>query len=341
MKPLRIFFFFIFICLLAAFIFFYLQFRGFGKDLAKERYIVKLNAVDEQVVDDLYAKGFIRNKKVFAFVLDLLCQQRGIGGEEESKIIPGAYMISKSQNAYQLSGAFLFGPFQKWVVIPPGKRKEQVALILQKSLEWPDNMVLNFINFTKEGYLWPDTYLFNTDSDPKQIIDRLENEFNSRLDSLYEDLVKANIKTDTAIKFASLIERESGSDEDKPIIAGILWNRLNKKMKLEIDATVQYAIGTQEWKKYSAEGVIDYPDDFSFWATLGGGVARTIVSPYNTYKITRLPAGPICTPSLESLQAVINPTETDALYYLHSSDKQIHTAKTYKEHQENIVKYLQ
>jgi len=161
------------------------------------------------------------------------------------------------------------------------------------------------------------------------------------LDTLFSDLLAKNIKTDTAVKFASLIERESGSLEDKPVISAVIWNRLAKKMKLEIDATVQYAIADEEFNSLITNYQLLITDDFSFWPKLGAGVVRTIDSPYNTYRVAALPLGPICTPSLESLQAVLNPANTDALYYLHSSDKQIHTAKTYKEHQENIKEYLQ
>jgi len=81
-------------------------------------------------------------------------------------------------------------------------------------------------------------------------------------------------------------------------------------------------------------------DNFDFWPMLGSGVVRTIDSPYNTYLNDGLPPGPICSPGIASIKAVANSTETDALYYLHSSDKQIHIAKTYKEHLENIEKYL-
>lgn len=333
MKFFRVFLIFLFVCFSITALVFYLNFRGFGKSSPKERLVIKLNTSEEQIITDLHEKGFLKSKFVFSLILDLK--------KWHNKIQPGAYMISKGMNAYELAGTLVYGPFQKWVVIPPGKRKEQVGLILQKSLDWPDSMVLSFITIAKEGYLWPDTYLFNTDSDPKQITDRLEKEFSVRLDDIYNDLVKANIKTDTAVKFASLIERESGSLEDKPIISAIILNRLEEKMRLEIDATVQYAIGTEEFAKYIVNGKIDHPSDFSFWASLGGGVVRAVNSPYNTYKTYGLPLGAICTPSLESLQAVLNPVETEDLYYIHSPDKKIRTAETYKEHQENIKKYLQ
>jgi UPF0755 protein len=157
---------------------------------------------------------------------------------------------------------------------------------------------------------------------------------------LQKELLSQNIRNDTAVKFASIIERESGSDEDKPIIAGILWNRLNKKMRLEIDATVQYAIGSKEFSFLITNNQLLIPNDFSFWQTLGPGIVRTVDSPYNTYLNDGLPRGPICSPSIESIRAVANSIETEDLYYLHSSDKKIHTAKTYKEHLENIEEFL-
>lgn len=319
--------------------YFYSQFTGTGKDLPRERFVVKLNTSEEQIIDDLHQQGFLKSKWLFGLVLDFKKLRGKTEGPERSRRIePGAYLISKSLNAYQLAGTLVYGPFQKWVVIPPGKRKEQVAFILQKTLSWPYGLARSFINQAKEGYLYPDTYLINTDADPGQIIQKLTNIFNEKFDAeIQQDLLSQNIRNDTAIKIASLIERESGSLEDKPIIAGIILNRLNENMKLEIDATVQYAIASENLNDAGLQTL----EDFNFWPKLGAGVVRTIDSPYNTYKIIALPPGPICTPSLDSIKAVANPAQTDALYYLHSADKQIHTAKTYKEHQENIKKYLQ
>ncbi len=305
-------------------------FRAPGKSKEKERFVVALNDKEEQVVDRLFESGFIRNKKVFNFILGL---EDGHG-----KISPGGYLISKSQNAYQLAKTLIAGPYQKWVLVPPGKRKEQTALILQKALGWPEDMRRSFVLVAQEGYLYPDTYLINIDSSPQEVFQKFLNNFNEKFDvQLQHDLLAQNIRTDTSIKIASLIERESGGSEDKPIIAAVIWNRLNIGMKLEIDATVQYAIVSEELKANSEEKWIN----FDFWPKLGAGIVRTIDSLYNTYRIKTLPPGPICSPSIESIHAVAYPTSTDALYYLHSPDKQIHTAKTYKEHQKNIEKYLQ
>lgn len=310
----------------------YSQFLGPEKTKEKERFIIKQETSEGKIIADLKEKGFLKNKSIFNFILSLKGWHK--------KIEPGAYLLSKGMNAYELAGALVYGPFQKWVLIPPGKRKEQTALILKRTLDWPDQIVLSFIKIAQEGYLFPDSYLINTDADPQQVVKKLLSNFNEKFDTEIEnELLKQNIRNDTAIKIASLIERESGSDEDKSIIAGVIWNRLNKKMKLEIDATVQYAIISQQISDLVTSRQLP-ATDFNFWPTLGPGIVRTVDSLYNTYKIKALPPGPICSPGLASIKAVVYPADTDALYYLHSPDKKIHTAKTYKEHRENIEKYL-
>jgi UPF0755 protein len=108
-----------------------------------------------------------------------------------------------------------------------------------------------------------------------------------------------------------------------PIVAGVVWNRLDKKMPLQIDATVQYALGKEGswWPKVKPA---DYQTD----------------SPYNTYANKGKPAGPICNPGLAALNAVVNSQDSDYLYYLHDTQGQIHLAKTYEEQLQNIDKYL-
>jgi len=310
--------------------FFYSHFSAPQKNASEERYVIALNFSEEKIIQDLVQKGFLKDHKIFNFILT--------AKKWHKKIQPGAYKISKSMNAYQLAKRLVVeGPYQKWIIIPPGKRKEQVALILQKTLEWPYSLARNFANTAEEGYLYPDTYLINTDADPVQIFQKFKANFNEKFDQkIQQDLLAKNIRNDTAIKIASLIERESGDDEDKPVIAGIIWNRLLKGMKLEIDATVQYAIATKKLSDYGLQSL----EDLDFWPKLGPGIVRTIDSPYNTYLYKGLPPGPICSPSLDSIKAVVYPVKTDALYYFHSPDKKIHTAKTLKEHQENIKNFL-
>jgi len=332
-KILRIFLILLFLLLTGVSFWFYREFSGPVKEAQSERFVITLNTKEEEVVERLFAEGFLKNKTIFNLILGY----KGWRG----KIEPGAYYISKSMNTYELAGTFAFGPVQKWAVIPPGKRKEQVALILKNALNWPDDMAINFISASEEGYLFPDTYLINTDATPEEVFKKLKANFNEKFNAeIQAALLSQNIRNDTAIKIASLIERESGGDSDKAIIAGIILNRINEEMRLEIDATVQYALATENCLLSSKNPDSHPVFECDFWPKLPGGLVRKVDSPFNTYRIDALPPAPICSPSLASIKAVANPGETDAFYYLHSSDKQIHTAETYEEHKENIKEYL-
>lgn len=240
-------------------------------------------------------------------------------------IEPGAYMLSHRMTLMGIANTLMYHPYQKWIVLVPGLRVEQVAARLAKKFDWDEEKTKEFLGNAKEGYMFPDTYLLNVDYKGEETASRLISNFNEKFDAkLQKDLLSQNVRNDTAIKIASLIERESGSDEDKPLIAGIIWNRLNKEMKLEIDATIQYALGAPEdwWPSVS-------PKDLK------------IDSPYNTYLHKGLPPGPIASPSLASIKAAVYPAETECFYYLHDHNRQIHCAKTYQEHLENIKTYLQ
>lgn len=119
---------------------------------------------------------------------------------------------------------------------------------------------------------------------------------------------------------ASLIEREAKTDEDRKTIAGILWNRIDLKMPLQVDAVFGYIKGIDTYHPTS--------EDLS------------IESPYNTYLHAGLPPTPISNPGLESLHAAATPTKTDYLYYLTGKDGVMHYAKTFEEHKANRAKYL-
>ncbi|MDO8551490.1 MAG: endolytic transglycosylase MltG [bacterium] len=310
---------------------FWLNFKEPGGSAERERFVVSQNELfEEKIIDQMVAGGYLRNKNIFNWILDL----KGWHG----RITPGAYFISKDMNAYELAQTLSQGPSQKWVLIPPGKRKEQVALILQKTLSWARGRTLNFIQVSEEGYLYPDTYLVDIDADSQRVNNMMRTNFNNFFNAdLQKSLLSQNIRNDTALKIASLIERESGSNEDKPIIAAIIWNRLATKMPLEIDASIQYAAASTNCQLNDA---IPLLEDCDFWPRVTKKMLRSIPSSYNTYLNRGLPPGPIASPSLASLQAVASPAQSDALYYIHSSDKQIHTARTYKEHKENIERYL-
>jgi uncharacterized YceG family protein len=128
----------------------------------------------------------------------------------------------------------------------------------------------------------------------------------------------------TALKIASIIQREAAGKEDMRLISGIIWNRIFSGMKLQIDATLQYAKGSEEdgwWKQVASED-------------------KKIESLYNTYRYKGLPPGAIANPGPDAIKAAFYPQKTDCLFYLHDKNRKIHCTKTYEEHKKNIEIYL-
>lgn len=300
-----------------------------------ERFIVPLGAETKDTVQKLYEQGFIKSEWAFNYVL------------KGKDVEPGGYKISKNMTAWQIAKVFK-GSYMKWIVIPEGLRKEQIAEILAKELGWDQQKKIDWItkytamNYEEvEGVYFPETYLIPIDESPLNVANRLHTKFNEEFEPYYKEATEQNIKWDTVIKIASIVQREAAGKGDMPLVAGVIWNRLLDGMKLEIDATIQYIrddvihYGEARYDKqptnYSSEGG---------WWTPIKPEGKQIESPYNTYRNKGLPPHPICNPGLDAIKAVLNPAETECLYYLHDSNGQIHCAKTYEEHQENIEQFL-
>lgn len=221
-------------------------------------------------------------------------------------------------------------PGVKYVHITQGLRKEQVAERFGQVLDWPKTEIDKFSDAdhpdglpNAEGYYYPGTYAVykgeNSGSVSKKMFDRFEVEIANR----YGTSTAKIINIETALKIASLIEREAGSKSDMRLISGIIWNRIFKGMNLEIDATLQYAKGTEANGWWPAV----HPKD------------KYIDSPYNTYKYNGFPPTAISNPGIASVYAALNPQKTDCLFYLHDSRRQIHCTKTYEAHKKNIARY--
>lgn len=241
----------------------------------------------------------------------------------KEKYPAGGYEIGPGANIWQTAKTMASGPQLLWVIVPPGWRKEQLAQKLQNKFGWGEQDLNDFLSFP-EGEYFPDTYLVPRDESGKQVGQRMINNFNEKFAPYTAKFLTANIKNDTALKIASLLERESGGD-DMPIISGIIWNRLLKGMQLKIDATVQYAKGKVQDQWWSRVSVANY---------------SSVDSPYNTYLHSGLPPGPIASSGISAWEAVLNPAQTDCLYYLHDRFGQIHCGVTYDEHLANVEKFL-
>ena len=276
------------------------------------------------IIQNLLEQEFIKNTKAFKFLLENFA----IGKE----IKPGGYKLSHNMNAWQIMSKVTGRADLAWVTISFCPRKEQVGEKLADALGWGQNKLYDWNNLysnTKteyfEGVYYPDTYLIPIDETAEEVGNRFISRFNEKFSPFSDKFVAKNFKWTTGLKIASLIAREAGGPEDMKIISGIIWNRLYKGMPLQIDATMQYTLGKNE--------------DGSWWGNIDLS-EKEKDSPYNSYLYKGLPPTPICSPNIDAIEAALNPAETDCLFYLHDSQKQIHCAKTYEEHKANINKYL-
>lgn len=311
----KIFFAFIFLFLAGLSFYFFMQFLPphFGR-LAKESFIIAKDFSEKDLAVRLEKEGFIRSQQAF--------EQAVKNKNLQGKVQPGGYYISKSMPVFEIVEILALHPIQKWVTLPEGLRKEEDAEILQKELGWDDSQTRLFLDNSKEGYIFPETYLLDLSWTGKDIAERLSSQF----DEEFTILVKGydnRLSPEEAVVLASLVQREARGVEEMPLIAGIIFNRLDIGMKLDIDATIQYQIGSSKdwWPKISKED-------------------KSIESPHNTYLNKGLPLSSICNPGREALRAALFPEKNSYFYYLHDAEGNIHCAKTYEEHLANINKYL-
>ncbi len=177
---------------------------------------------------------------------------------------------------------------------------------------------------TLEGYLFPDTYRVPQNTPVKDIIDLMLVDFDRRAPKGMRDNPPEGFSSYEALIIASIVEREAAIDSERPIIASIYYNRLRgiPPLPLQADPTVQYAVGQ--------EG--------NWWPEIQPTDLQR-VSPYNTYLRSGLPPGPLCNPSLKSIQAALAPAQTDYLYFVARGDGTHAFARTYEEHLTNVQKY--
>ena len=173
-----------------------------------------------------------------------------------------------------------------------------------------------------EGYLFPDTYQITANQIPEEIVRRMLQNFQTHMNQDILEQIQAQEKTlFEVLTMASLIEKEVRSFDDKKIVSGILWKRLTNNMRLQVDATVVY-IREGNYKIVSIE-------------------ETKTDSPYNTYVRDGLPLGPISNPSIESIQAALNPVESPYWFYLSPSANVTIFTRTFEEHKSAKAKYLQ
>ena len=282
-----------------------------------------------QVGEKLYGEGLIKNPLAFKIYIQ-------VTGKAE-KIQSGEFQLSPSFSLPQVVERLLLGPTELWVTVPEGLRyKEYVEIFVETFGMRPERAEVfknEFLETSKnyEGYLFPDTYLFPKDVSAALVTKKLRQTFDQKISNLDGIIAKSGFSLSEIVTMASIIERETKTDEERPIVAGLLYKRREAGWPLQADATVQYAASSAKCKVQSAK--------CEWWPLLTKDDLE-IKSAYNSYKYTGLPPTPIANPGFSSLKAAASPQESDYWFYIHDPEGNIHYARTIFEHNTNIKKYL-
>jgi UPF0755 protein len=284
------------------------------------RITVPEGATVESVAQKLEAARLIRDARVFTM------------SAEGVSIRPGIYDIAPTESVAKILSRLGKGDVVTVrVTFPEGFTVRQIAKRLAKNelcdeetfyklvTERGNSLKASFpLPANLEGYLFPDTYRFPLGDTETGIAQRMLGGFDSVFADRYSDDIKRSGRSvSDLVIVASMIEREAQTAGDRPLIAGVIYNRIKRGMRLQIDATVQYARGAHKER-------LLYKD-------------LEVESPYNTYRVAGLPPGPICCPGADALKAALYPAEHDYLFYVAKSDGSHVFGRTLADHNRNIA----
>ncbi|HJY98533.1 MAG TPA: endolytic transglycosylase MltG [Patescibacteria group bacterium] len=308
--------------LAASIVWFYSNVQPVSQKSEFKTFLITKGSSAVKIGANLEKAGLIRS----ALAFKIYTQFSGTSG----RIVAGEFRLSPSLNLFQTVNELISGPVEIWVTIPEGLRREEIAERFAKGLDRDQSFISSFLEASggEEGKLFPDTYLFPKEASASAIVKKMTRTFEAKTGEMD---VAPGLSFEERIILASIIERETKTKDERPIVAGILINRLEAGMALQVDATVQYAVANSRCKS-KASGCL-------WWEPLIRE-DLAINSPFNSYKFAGLPPSPISNPGLSSLQAAFMPSQTEYWYYIHDPEGQIHYARTLEEQNANVAKYL-
>ncbi len=278
--------------------------------------IIAQNLKDQDLISNLLAfKIYVRIKKA------------------ATRIKAGEYEMNTGMSPKTILNVLTLGKNKLYrLTIPEGLNMEEISTLAQKAGLCSSEQFLSlcndleFINqlelpgMTLEGYLFPDTYFFSRQTDCKTLIKKMISTFNKTFNDTWKARAKKiGLSVHEVVILASIIEKETGNGKERPIISSVFHNRLKRNMRLESDPTVIY-------------GVSDYHGRIRY-----KHLRR--VTPYNTYKINGLPAGPIANPGGQSLKAALYPAKTKYLFFVSKNDTTHKFSTNLKDHNRAVKKY--
>jgi UPF0755 protein len=295
-------------------------FRPASNSTQVVRLEVPRHATVRAVAGRLEQRHLIRNRYAFLLMARLM--------GESSNMKAGEYELQPRMSLLEIIDKLARGDATAvWFTVPEGYTISQVAdslvqsgmvekrrfLRLAQTNGTSLNAALKAPRPTLEGYLFPDSYKFKKGVSERTIINGMLQNFHRQVvDGLGEELRANDLPLDKVVIMASLIEREARVSEDRPLIAAVIRNRLQRRMPLQIDASVLYALGRHKDRVLFADLKVD--------------------SPYNTYQHPGLPPGPICSPGLASIKAALQPAKVGYLYYVARPDGHHIFSTTLTEH---------
>lgn len=298
--------------------------------------VIKPRETFNQILEEL------RRKKLLSSYLGiddkyLMKYLAKVNGDSD-KIKAGFYRFNTSMGLSDIYEKLGQGSQDFKITIPEGKTCREIARIAKrKNDQFNEDVFLQKVKDpafiatlepyigklqepSLEGYLYPNTYSYGPGMKEEELIRMMVKTFRDTVDERLEGIVRHdNYNFHQHLTMASLIEREARIDTDRPLIASVIFNRLDKGMPLQIDASVLYALDDWKHELTHADLKID--------------------SPYNTYKVKGLPPGPICNPRVESIVATYEPANTRFLFYVYKGDGSHAFAETFEQHKRNVQLY--
>ena len=295
---------------------------------SKVRFVVPQGATFHEVADTLHRVGLIDSVMVF----DLYARYKHL----DRNVQAGAYELSRNLNMIDILTALQSAiPDEVFVTIPEGYTIKKTAAALDRGgvIKGSDYIALAVqgqftYDFLKdlppgaslEGFLFPDTYLIPRNGTAKDLIKLQLDTFKKLWDDTRQSQAgQRKLNPLQILTIASMIEREARYQEDRPLVASVIYNRLSAGWLLQIDATVLYAKGV--------------------WQSSVTKEDRMVQSPYNTYLHTGLPPGPIANPGIKAIDAALQPANTGFLFYLSDPQGHNHYAKTNEEFARLLKQY--
>jgi UPF0755 protein len=305
-------------------------------DTRTRRFVVEQGDSAGVISEKLSRDGLIRSPLAFR----LAARSEGIDQRFEA----GEYELSPSMRPSEIRQVLLKGRISgiaitipegwrfaqiadAWEEKRPGSRPELVELVTRGELNYPflaDKPPMASL----EGYLFPDTYQVEKSAPPRRLVEAMLANFGQRVTTGVTARAKERgLNTHQLVTLASIVEREAQVATERPTIASVFLNRMKANMPLQADPTVQFALRPGH---DAAAG--------RYWpATLSRSDLAT-ESPYNTYRVRGLPPGPICSPGLASIHAVVDAPTTDFLYFVARQDGSHLFARTLAEHDANVAR---